>query len=90
MEYLSLVAFVAFVLWGAWYAIKQFQQNGGVQANSKSTIRRSLSATVIRACPTCNAPGVDENNKYVGETCPKCGGARPPIEDKGEVWFKNL
>jgi len=58
------------------------------QASSAIGFRRSLNATVIRACPKCGAPGVDQNNKYVGTICPQCGAKRKPPEDLGVVWKK--
>lgn len=44
-----------------------------------------VEAKVIKRCDVCFAPGVDENNKYVGDTCPECGAKRPPIVDKGII-----
>lgn len=56
------------------------------EVGTRHGLKRSLEATVIRACRKCNAPGVDDNNKYVGETCPICGSDRPPVESQGVIW----
>lgn len=66
--------------------------------------RQSLEATVIRACKSCNAPGIysaEERikawpgafdlvlaGKPVGPVCPNCGAARPEDENRGEIWSK--
>lgn len=48
--------------------------------------RLVVEAIVIKACPHCNAPGVDENQIPYGDICPKCGGKRNPDEDKGVIY----
>jgi DNA-directed RNA polymerase subunit RPC12/RpoP len=57
--------------------------------------RKSLHATVIRACPHCGAPGV-KDQKPVGAICPNCGNKRLPDRNLGElaasmpIWIWNL
>lgn len=65
--------------------------------------RRTLHATVIRACQSCGAPGTyhdvpdvnvgcfDPARKGlpVGPVCPNCGAPRPEDEDRGEIWRKD-
>lgn len=48
--------------------------------------RLTVEAVVIKACPHCGAPGVDENQKPYGDICPKCNGKRNPDEDKGVIY----
>lgn len=51
--------------------------------------RQSVSATIVRACRHCGAPGMVDG-KPVGEICHSCGKDRPPNEDKGEIWFREV
>lgn len=66
--------------------------------------RATLHATVIRACRGCGAPGFYHDvsgvnvgcydparkGQPVGTTCPNCGAAREAIEDKGEIWRRDV
>lgn len=51
--------------------------------------RQSVSATIIRACRHCGAPGVVDGQP-TGEICHNCGEDRPPDENKGEIWFREF
>ena len=51
-------------------------------------IKRSLEATVVRACKQCGASGIDEHGYPIGEYCPQCGSVRPESENLGQIWFK--
>lgn len=56
------------------------------EVNAAIGIKRSLHATIIKACPNCGAPGVDGYGNVITGQCPNCGTDRPEPINKGEIW----
>jgi len=61
-----------------------------MEQDTKFFMKRTLSASIVRACPTCGASGLAEAGKAIEDKCPKCGTDRPVIEDLGEIWKKEV
>ncbi len=64
---------------------KTFDEKIG-ETHTRSYMKQTLHASVVRACPKCGASGVDKKNHDVGEYCPQCGELRPQQENLGKIW----
>jgi len=68
---------------------KKVVNDGLAMSSNQQEVKQQLFATVIPACNTCGAVGVDSRGVDVGPICPVCYANRPNNKKLGRIWKKD-